>query len=512
VSPPDRERLERRLLILAPTGKDAQLICALLKEQEVECVPCADIGQVLRECASGAAAILMTEEALSPEHGGRLAELLARQPPWSDLPVLLLTGTGSDSPIARQAVTTLGNVTLLERPVRVAALASAVRSALRARGRQYEARAYLLERDRADRRKDEFLATLAHELRNPLAPIRNAIALLHHSEAIQPHARVWEMMERQVAHMVRLVDDLMEVSRITRGQIALHRAAMDLGAAIGAAVESNRPLAEKAGHTLTLDLPARPLMVDGDAVRLAQVFANLLNNAIKYTDGGGRIRIAARAEEGSAVVSVTDSGMGIPADALPNVFEMFMQVNAGDGRSQGGLGIGLTLVRSIVELHGGTVVARSAGLGRGSELEVRLPLAPGQATALPVSRAVQPLQEMQRILVVDDNADAADSLGALLQMLGADVRVAHDGKAALETFADFRPAAVLLDLGMPGMDGYEVARRIRALKDADGTVLIALTGWGQDTDRHRSSAAGFQHHLVKPADIAALQTLLGGLR
>lgn len=512
MSAPERERLERRLLILAPTGRDAQLICTLLEEHAVECLVCADIGRLLGEYEAGAAAVLIAEEALLPEQSRRLAELLARQPPWSDLPVLVLTGIGSDSAVAGQALATLGNVTLLERPVRVAALASAVRSALRARGRQYQARAYLLERDLMDRRKDEFLATLGHELRNPLAPIRNAIALLHHSEATRPHARVWEMMERQVAHMVRLVDDLMEVSRITRGQIVLHRTAMDLGAAIGAAVDNSRPLAEKAGQALTLELPARPLMVEGDAVRLAQVLANLLNNAVKYTDRGGRISVAARTEEGNAVVTVSDSGMGIPPHALPNVFEMFMQVNAGDGRSQGGLGIGLTLVRSIVELHGGTVVARSAGLGRGSEFELRLPLALEQAAALPASSVAPPLQEMQRILVVDDNADAADSLGALLQMLGADVRVAHDGKAALETFADFRPAAVLLDLGMPGMDGYEVARRIRARKDAEDTVLIALTGWGQDTDRRRSSAAGFQHHLVKPADIAALQTLLGGLR
>jgi CheY-like chemotaxis protein/two-component sensor histidine kinase len=320
------------------------------------------------------------------------------------------------------------------------------------------------------------------------------------------------MMERQVATMVRLVDDLMEVSRITRGKIALHRTAMDLGTAISAAVESVRPFAEKAGHLLVLDLPERPLAVEGDSVRLAQVFANLLNNAVKYTDRGGRIGVTAREQDASAVVTVTDTGVGIPADALPSVFEMFTQVNTGDGRAQGGLGIGLTLVRSIVELHGGTVIARSEGRGRGSEFEVRLPLGQEQTAALPAGNGLGRVQQMQRILVVDDNADAADSLGALLQMLGADVRVAHDGKAALETFADFHPRAVLLDLGMPGMDGYEVARRIQERKDAGETVLIALTGWGQEQDRRRSSQAGFQHHLVKPANIEALQTLLGGLR
>ena len=509
MNPTDRERLERRLLILAPVGRDAQLIVALLKEHAVECHTCRDMSEVLREYEAGAAAVLIAEEALMPERAATLANLLARQPPWSDLPVLVLTGVGSDSAIAGRALATLGNVTLLERPVRVAALGSAVRSALRARHRQYQARAYLLERDLMDRRKDEFLATLAHELRNPLAPIRNSIALLQNSDSIQP--RVWEMMERQVGHMVRLVDDLMEVSRITRGKIALHRTSLDLGAAIGAAVESGRPLAEKAGHTVSVNLPRQSLAVEGDAVRLAQVFANLLNNAIKYTDRGGRISVTARNEDDSAVITVTDSGVGIPAEALPNVFEMFMQVNTGDGRAQGGLGIGLTLVRSIVELHGGTVVARSAGLGRGSEFEVRLPLARKQETAVPAGNGRRRLHDMRRVLVVDDNADAADSLGAVLQMLGADVRVAHDGKAALDAFGDFLPEAVLLDLGMPGMDGYEVARRIRARKDADKTILIALTGWGQDKDRDRSTAAGFHHHLVKPADIDVLQTLLGGL-
>jgi len=502
--------LERRLLILAPVGKDASLMAMALIDEAPLCVSCPDLEQLAHEIERGAAAIVIAEEALAG-HDGRLAALLAHQPPWSDLPVLLLTRAGADSHIAARTQRTLGNVTLLERPVRVAALVTAVRSALRARTRQYEARAYLEEREEADERKNRFLATLAHELRNPLAPIRNSLSLLRLTATGQPVVPAYEIMDRQVNHMVRLIDDLMDVSRITRGKIDLQKGTINLATVVTAAVETSRPLIDAANHELEILVPADELLVDGDPVRLAQVFSNLLNNAAKYTDPGGRVSIAARRENHTAVVIVSDTGIGIPADALSRVFDMFAQANARDRRSQSGLGIGLALARSLVEMHGGSIMATSEGEGKGSQFVVRLPLSRGAEAGVTPAAAVPRVREMQRILIVDDNQDAANTLGGLLQMIGADVRVVYDGPAALEVVRTFRPSVVMLDLGMPGMDGYEVARRIRAQPDLSGTTLIALTGWGEASDRRRTREAGFQHHLVKPVDVGAMQAVLTSL-
>jgi signal transduction histidine kinase len=505
------ERLERRLLVLAPIGKDAALVETMLRKDAVACVACTDLECLARELERGAAAVLVTEEALP--HDSRLIDLIQRQPQWSDLPVLVLTRPGADSAAVARAVRTLGNVTLLERPVRVTALASAVHSALRARERQYQTRAHLLEREQADRRKDEFLATLAHELRNPLAPIRNSVSLLRLSGAAGPAGQIWEMMDRQVNHMVRLVDDLMEVSRITRGKIELRKSVVDLAEVIAAAVETSRPLIESARHELSVEMPPQPLLVEGDAMRLAQVFSNLLNNAVRYTDPGGRIGIAAKGDDCSAMVIVSDTGIGIAAEALPRVFDMFVQANARDSRAQSGLGIGLTLVRSLVEMHGGGVAARSAGVGRGSEFVVRLPLARTDAPRAPAAAGAtgRRIPGLPRVMVVDDNRDAADSLAAVLKILGAEVRVINDGRAALDELGAFRPAVVFLDLGMPGMDGYETARHMRAREDTHSTLIIALTGWGQESDRRQTQAAGFNQHLVKPADITALRAVLASL-
>ena len=438
--------------------------------------------------------------------------MLAGQPPWSDLPVLLLTRAGADSQIAAQTLRTLGNVTLLERPVRVAALVSAVRSAFRARARQFQARTHLEEREAADERKNRFLATLAHELRNPLAPIRNSLSVLRLTASGTPAVPAYEVMDRQVNHMVRLIDDLMDVSRITRGKIDLRKVSVDLAEVIAAAVETSRPLIDAANHTLEVALPAEALGLEADPVRLAQVFSNLLNNAAKYTDPGGRIRIAARREQDSAVVTVSDTGVGIAAESLSRVFDMFAQADARDRRSQSGLGIGLALARSLVEMHDGSIAATSEGEGKGSTFVVRLPLGGRAEVAGAVAVPAAPrMKNMPRILIVDDNRDAANTLGALLQLIGADARVVYDGATALEALVEFRPSVVLLDLGMPGMDGYEVARRIRAQPQTRDTALIALTGWGEASDRQRSRQAGFQHHLVKPVDANAMQAVLASL-
>ena len=513
------ERLERRVLVLAPLGKDAALTCTVLGHAGIECEICADLACVARELDRGAGAILLTEEAIA--YGSEsLAGIIARQAPWSDLPILVLTRHGADPDTLAHAVRELGNVILLERPIRVAALVSTVRSALRARDRQYRARAHLFERDRAvsaleqaDRRKDEFLATLAHELRNPLAPIRNSVHILRLAAPNEGSAYLLEIMERQVGYMVRLVDDLLEVSRITRGKIELRKERVELSVVIQAAVETARPLVESARHELTITLTHEPLYLEADRVRLAQVFANLLNNAAKYTDEGGRIWITTAREDDTAVVTVRDSGVGISAASIPRVFDMFMQGDATRARGGDGLGIGLTLARTLAEMHGGTVEARSEGLGKGSEFVVRLPLADDSRPAPPEFPAAAPhaVRGQARVLVVDDSRDGADSLRVLLELLGAEVRVEYDGLAALEAFDTYRPQLVLLDIGMPGMDGFEVARRLRQRPESRNVTLIALTGWGQEKDRRNSKAAGFDHHLVKPVDIDALEGLLSAV-
>jgi CheY-like chemotaxis protein/two-component sensor histidine kinase len=338
--------------------------------------------------------------------------------------------------------------------------------------------------------------------------------VLRLTAANSPCAHLYEIMQRQVDYMVRLVDDLLEVSRITRGKIELRKERVELSAIIQAAVETTRPLIEAASHELAIRLTPEPLILEADAVRLTQVFANILNNAAKYTDDGGRISITAVREANCALVCVRDTGIGIASDALSRVFDMFMQGDGTGARGEGGLGIGLTLARTLVEMHGGAVEARSEGPGRGSEFAVRLPLSADSHASpahCPQTTPAAALQRATRILVVDDSRDAADSLGVLLELLGAEVRVAYDGRAALDVFSTYRPRVVLLDIGMPGMDGYEVARRIRQHPRSEQVTLIALTGWGQERDRRNSEAAGFDRHLIKPVDFDALQGLLRAL-
>ena len=321
-----------------------------------------------------------------------------------------------------------------------------------------------------------------------------------------------EMMERQVSHLVRLVDDLLEVSRISRGKIELKRERISLATVIGHAVEACKPFIESAGHTLEISLPDSSVMLDGDSVRLAQVFTNLLNNAAKYTNVGGTICVTSRCEGPDTIVSIRDTGIGIQRDMLSHVFDMFAQIDNPLRRSQDGLGIGLSLVQSLITMHGGRVEARSEGLGHGSEFVVRLPrivdVAPQVPNTAYESHCPSEFRDSHRILVVDDNRDSANTLRLMLKILGGDVQVAFDGPSALEAIKICRPAVVLMDLGMPGMDGCEVARRIRQAPENKELVLIAMTGWGQEEDKRRSREAGFDHHLVKPVDIKDLQALL----
>jgi PAS domain S-box-containing protein len=366
----------------------------------------------------------------------------------------------------------------------------------------------------ADRRKDEFLAILAHELRNPLAPLCNGLEILRlGGDNAASIARIRDMMTRQVQHLVRLVDDLLDVSRITRGRVELHLERLDVASAVQSALETSKPLLDAAKHQVTCRWPPGAIFVKGDKVRLAQVFANLLNNSAKYTPGGGQIYVSVEQTDRLALIRIGDNGLGIPPEMLHSIFEMFTQVDKSLHRAQGGLGIGLTLVRNLVEMHGGSVEARSAGLGHGSEFIVRLPLSDPTAVPLPV----QDFQgagirkrsgPTRRLLVVDDNVDSAESLAMMLRMTGHEVRTAHDGPSALEMVIGFKPDALLLDIGMPGMDGHELARRLRALPEVGTALFIAQSGWGQEDDLRRSREAGFDHHLVKPIDVPALQELL----
>lgn len=367
----------------------------------------------------------------------------------------------------------------------------------------------------SDRRKTEFLATLAHELRNPLAPIQTGLDLMRVAgDSPAAMARARPVMERQLAHMVRLIDDLLDVARITRGKVALKKERMPLQAMIASAIETSQPLIEAGRHVLQVHLPDEPLMLHADPTRIAQVVGNLLNNAAKYTAPGGDIRLQARRDGGNAVVSVSDSGVGIREELLTAVFDMFTQDRRNIDRAQGGLGIGLTLVRRLVELHGGTVTATSPGPGKGSTFTVVLPLAIGSAQQSAPETSAQRANPSAglRILVVDDNVDAADALASLLALGGHVTREAHDGSSALAQAEAFHPDVAFLDIGMPGMDGYEVARALRRRPDTAHMVLIALTGWGAATDRAESRAAGFDHHLTKPAGLAEIEALLNRIR
>ncbi len=366
----------------------------------------------------------------------------------------------------------------------------------------------------ADRRKDEFLATLAHELRNPLAPIRNSLRILKmpRVDAVMVE-KTRAMMERQVDHLVRLVDDLMDVSRVVRGKIELRKAPVEVATILARAVEIAQPLIEAHEHRLDIDVADESLLVDADAVRLTQVVSNLLINAAKYTEAGGRIHVSARRHDAEVVLRVRDNGIGIAPEVLPQVFDLFVQGQAAGTRSPSGLGVGLTLVRNLVDMHGGTVEARSAGVGAGAEFILRLPLITrvGAGRQEVAATATVPFTS-HRILIVDDNTDAAGSLAVLIRMYGHEVRVAHDGISALDTLRAYRPSLIFLDIGMPQMDGYEVAQRLRDLPGLEHTVLAALTGWGQEEDRRRSRAAGFDLHLVKPLETDVLEELLAGLQ
>ncbi len=510
MTPATTGSLEQRILLRTATSRDAALATSVLERAGMQAVSCATTPELAAEIMRGAGALLIAEEVLADPEFAAVIGLLRDQAPWSDVPVLVLARTGADSAVIIEAMELLANVTVIERPLRVAALVSTLRSALRARARQYEMRGLLEGLREADQRKTEFLATLAHELRNPLAPLSTVLAMLSQMDVGPEDAKgYYQMMERQVDHMVRLIDDLMEVSRITRGKIELRPEPLPLADVVNEAIELAKPQMEAAGHRLELQMAPGEWPLLGDRVRLTQVFANLLNNAAKYTPAGGDITVIVERVGDSALVRIRDNGIGVPEDMLSQIFGMFVQVSGASRAAQGGLGIGLTLVKNLVEMHGGRVRAHSGGLGEGTEVVVELPLTTGHVPQVADGSGMTRSGPLPGpILVVDDNEDAANSLAMYLDAIGAQTDVAYDGPQALALVAERRPPVAILDIGMPGMDGCELAQRLRGDPRNAGMMLIALTGWGQADDRARVADAGFDHHLLKPPDIAQLMALL----
>jgi signal transduction histidine kinase len=450
-------------------------------------------------------------------NGFELAELMRGNERTRRIPIIFLTAGTTDTQ-RRFRGYEAGAVDFIQKPIEPDVLRSKAdvffelyrqRQQIAAQRDELMTQAAALKE--ADRRKDEFLATLAHELRNPLAPLRHGLDTLRRDLDGEGAHEIRDMMDRQLVHLVRLIDDLLDVSRVSQGKITLRRERIQVADAINAAVEASRPAIDAAGHALVINVPSEPLWIDADLTRLSQVVGNLLNNAAKYTPSGGRVDLSVRSEDDVAVIEVADSGIGIPAGMQARVFELFAQLDRHLDRAQGGLGIGLALVKQLVTMHGGTVDATSAGVGKGSVFSVRIPLAARPET--PVAReeapAVEPMPARSlKVLIVDDNADVAQTMAWMLEAIGHDYRLVHDGRDALATAREYSPDVVLLDIGLPGMDGYEVCRAFRGDELFKRTPIIAQSGRGQTKDKASAFEAGFNHHLTKPVPLDDLERIL----
>jgi two-component system, sensor histidine kinase len=508
-----------RVLLLPATRRDGDATRTLLTSANLLCHICVDANELAREIERNVGAVVFTDEAFGDPNIAKLLETMSRQPQWSDVPAVILCHAEAQWRLGTRILESLRNVTLLDRPSSSRTLLSSVQAALRARARQYQLREQLQalqeseaalraasqRLEDANRRKDEFLAMLAHELRNPLAPILNATEVLDRklSQDASLKAMV-HVTKRQATQLARLVDDLLDVSRITEGRIELRLTRLAVAAIVAQAAESVESLIREKGHALLIADDAEGLHVEGDHARLVQCVANVLTNAAKYTAPGGEIRVEVRTQGSEVVIAVTDNGPGIAPQLLPRIFDLFVQGERTLDRSQGGLGIGLSIVRRLIEMHGGRVVATSGGLGRGATFALHLPLTDASHTieSPTGARAVR----SRRILIVDDNVDAANSLAALLQIEGHETQTAYNAADALARFKVFQPDVAVLDIGLPDMDGYSVAARIRKMHAS--VQIIALTGYGQPDDIRHAYSNGFHGHLTKPADTAALARMI----
>jgi signal transduction histidine kinase/CheY-like chemotaxis protein len=501
--------LEERMLIFAPTGRDAALTAEMLTKSGLAADVCRDLPSSLNEIARGAAGVLVAEEVITASAAQQIGAVLEAQEAWSDLPFIVFMGTSSDTclrPGTVERLRGLGNVTLLDRPLRPIAMVSAVRAALRARRRQYEARDELVRRQGEVQKRDQFLAMLSHELRNPLSAMTLAADTLEDQRPEQ--SRRIEIIQRQGRHLTRLIDDLLDVARVTIGKIVLREEVVELNDLADRVVRALEQTAAAAHVRVSLSRAPKRLEVRGDAVRLEQVLGNLVTNGIKYTPAGGHVDVVLEGDAQLAWIRVRDDGVGIAPEVLPQVFDLFAQADSSLDRSRGGLGIGLTVARSLIELHGGRVDVHSAGSGSGSEFVMSLPRVEATAvatpeSAMPMSRA----SERHRVLVIEDNIDSRDLMHMVLESYGHEVAVAGDGEEGVRCAHEVRPNVALVDIGLPGLDGFEVARHLRA-DFGDDIVLVALSGYGRDEDRRKAKLAGFDLHYLKPIDSARLRRLL----
>jgi signal transduction histidine kinase/ActR/RegA family two-component response regulator len=506
-----REDRSDVLLIVAPIGRDAELMCDRLTAAGLRCEVCPDIHAVCEQMQRGAAALVVTEEALPVAAIAELTDVLRKQPPWSEIPVVILTGAPSLDIKQRtfEELRKRTNVTLVDRPVRITTLISAVQSAVRARQRQYEVRDLMDQLEQRIQERDRFLAVLGHELRNPLGAILLASQMTADDGKLDAeHAHI---IERQSQHLSRLVNDLLDLSRVAAGKIILKRDLIDLREVSTQSIHVVQPMADKQRLEIKVVQPATPVVVNADPTRIDQIITNLLSNAVKYTPEGGHVMLTIGTDGGEAFLNVSDDGVGIAPERIGGIFELFAQAENAIGRAQGGMGIGLALVRNLVDLHEGRVDARSDGIGKGSSFEVRFPL----ATATEISRGTpreasttSPLPAAQRrIVIVEDNTDVRDLLGLKLRRLGHDVEAAGDGIEGLDLLLSARPDLALVDLGLPGKDGYAVAREARE-KLGDTIVLVAVSGFGQPEDKRRALESGFDEHITKPADVHEIENIL----
>lgn len=509
---------EERILVLVPTNRDAQTTAAILHDAGLKTLIVKTLLELCEAAQAGAGAALLTEEALLNDRDQCVAQLLHKQPAWSDFPLVVLTRSGLDPRTSFDKLKRIGRMTLMQRPVHIAGLVSTLEAAVRDRRRQYALRDHLAERDcveealrDADRRKDEFLAMLAHELRNPLAAVRTATTLLGQG-SLNDQEQEWmlQVLDRQVTQLNRLIDDLLDVSRVTRGKIELKKTIIRVSEVVERALEVARPLISAAGHEVVVTGPptGEPLWIEADPARIEQVVVNLLNNAAKYTPAGGHIWLSYGRENDRLSLAIRDDGLGIEPHMLAKIFDMFTQVRHSLDRSEGGLGIGLTVVQRLVQMHDGSVSAESAGIGQGSKFIVELPLAAPPSFESPGDASPAVGHSSRRVLIVDDNRDSASTLAILLRHAGYETAIAYDGLSGVKVAQSFQPEVALLDIGLPGIDGYTLAQRLRSNQKLKHTLLVAVSGYGQPDDRRRSQEAGFDHHLVKPINSEHLLQLI----